>query len=135
MDISYDRMTWFAGGSSSAVGRGGAVISAVGLNRNLNKIRTQNLDQYGLQAVTAIKRMPMNDDLVVGGFQKMLIVTWTGIDFQVNKVIENVHTSKKPLQNSISNLILDIFSDIALYDSKIYSVCRDDQYIAQTTLR
>jgi hypothetical protein len=88
-------MTWFAGGSSSQNGRSTAVISAVGLNRSLNVIRTLSLEQYGLQAVSAIKRMPMNDDLVVGGLRKMLIITWTGADFIVNKVVENVHSSKK----------------------------------------
>lgn len=105
MEISYDRNTWFAGGSSvrDASGRSSAVISAIGLNRNLNKIRTLNLDQYGLQACTAIKRMPTNDDLVVGGLRKMLIMSWTGNDFIVNKVIENVHSSKFPSIFSTSN--------------------------------
>lgn len=95
MEISYDRMTWFAGGSSSLGGRSSAIISAARLNRGLNVIKTQQLDQYGLQAVSAIKRMPMNDDLVVGGLHKMLIMTWTGANFIVNKVVENVHSSKK----------------------------------------
>jgi len=47
-----------------------------------------------MKACSAIKRMPNRDDLVVGGFGKILIISWTGKDFLVNNVIENLHTSR-----------------------------------------
>jgi hypothetical protein len=134
MDISYNRGTWFAGGSTPRTqsGRTSAILTACSLNRNLGVIRSKVLDQYGLQAVTAVKRMPSNDDLIVGGFRKLLVVNWTGMDFNVLKVVDNVH-SGKPFHFLPPNLNLGLFCDIALHGNKIYSVCREDKYIAQTT--
>lgn len=91
MEISADRNTWFAGGTSNSGSVG--IISALNLNRGLGQIRTLQLDSYGMKACSAIKRMPNRDDLVLGGFGKILIVTWTGKDFIVNSVIENLHSS------------------------------------------
>lgn len=92
MEISADRNTWFAGGTSTSGNVG--VISALNFNRGLGQIKTSQLDQYGMKACSAIKRMPNRDDLVVGGFGKILIMSWTGKDFVVNSVIENLHSSK-----------------------------------------
>lgn len=95
MDISNNRNVWFAGGTS--LNGSSAVIAAVSLNRNLKTIRNLQLDQYGMQTCSAIKRMNNSDDLVVGGLRKMLIMNWTGLDFVVNKVVENVHSCKSLL--------------------------------------
>lgn len=92
MEISTDRNTWFAGGSSLSGNSG--VISALNFNRGLGQIKSVQLDSYGLKACSAIKRMPNRDDLVVGGFGKILVMTWTGKEFVVNSAIENLHSSK-----------------------------------------
>jgi hypothetical protein len=79
MEISADRNTWFAGGTTYSGGIG--VISAVNFNRGLSLIKTLQLDNYGMKACSAIKRMPNRDHLVVGGFGNILVMTWNGRDF------------------------------------------------------
>ena len=133
MEISYDRNTWFAGGYN--LERKSAVISALGFNSNLNTIKTLELSEHGLEACTVVKRMPHNDDLVIGGLKKMIILNWNGSDFNLIKVIDNVHSSKNLKLQNLKLTFLDLFSDIALQDNKIYSVCRSDPYIAQITYR
>lgn len=78
MEISADRSTWFAGGTTS---EGTGVISALNFNRGLSQIKTLQLDNYGMKACSAIKRMPNRDHLVVGGFGSILVMTWNGRDF------------------------------------------------------
>jgi hypothetical protein len=92
MEISHDKNVWFAGGYN--LERSSAVISAIGFNKNLNIIKTIALIEYGLEACTVIKRMPHNDTLVVGGLKKILVINWTGSDFEIVKVLDNVHSSK-----------------------------------------
>jgi hypothetical protein len=96
MEISHDRNVWFAGGYN--LERSSAVISALGFNKNLNIIKTLVLSEYGLEACTVIKRIPQNDTLIVGGLKKMLVINWTGSDFDIIKVINNVHSSKSKKQ-------------------------------------
>lgn len=92
MEISYDRNTWFAGGYN--LERSSAIVSALDFDQSLSTIKTLVLDQYQLEACTVIKRMPQNDDLVVAGLKKMIILNWDGADFNLIKVIDNVHSSK-----------------------------------------
>ena len=44
--------------------------------------------------MSKIKRMPDNDDLLVCGLGKMLLVNWNGADFRVLSVIDNVHSGE-----------------------------------------
>lgn len=130
METSNSRNLFFCAGSTSrdVSGRGEGVLAAVTFDRALNLVVEKVMDQANISACTAIRRFPGTDDLVVGCMRHMLIVSWVGDDFIVNNIVENVHTSK-PLSPLTS---LDIFSDISLNSNKIYSVCRDDPYVAQT---
>ena len=48
----------------------------------------------GLQAATAMKRMPNSDDIVLGCYRDILILRFTGDDFLVLNTIKDVHTGK-----------------------------------------
>ena len=103
METSLNRSVFFCSGTTGKdiSGRSEGTLAAVTFDRSLNVIESRILDEYNIQACTALRRIPKTDDLCVGCFKHMLIVTWTGAKFLVQNIIESVHSSKpnffKPL--------------------------------------
>lgn len=95
METSYSRDLFFCAGSTTRdmSGRSEGMLAAVTFDRALNLVTERVLDRENIQACTAIRRFPGTDDLAVGCFKHLLIVSWVGSDFIVNNVIDNVHTS------------------------------------------
>ena len=95
METSKNPGVFFCSGSTAKVeGRSEGVLAAVTFDRNLNLIVEKVLDGINLQACTALRRFPGTDDLAVGSFKHILIVSWSGNNFILNNLIENVHSSK-----------------------------------------
>ena len=69
------------------------VLGAVSFDQGMQTVEEKVLSEFNLQACTALRRIPKTDDLVVGCFKHMLIVSWEG-RFVVRNLIENVHSSK-----------------------------------------
>lgn len=97
METALNKNSFFCAGSmkDSLTGDSKGILAAVSFDRDLKLLNQTVLDDYDLQACTSLRRFPQNDDLFVGSFLHLLIVTWTGRDFIVNRFIENVHTGKK----------------------------------------
>lgn len=96
METSYSRDLFFCAGSTArdASGRSEGMLAAVTFDRSMNLVVEKVLDRLDIQACTAIRRFPGTDDLAVGCFRDLFIVSWAGDDFIINNVIKNVHTSK-----------------------------------------
>lgn len=108
METSYSRDLFFCAGSTSrgGGGRSDGILAAVTFDRGMNLVVEKALDQYNIQACTAIRRFPGSDDLAVGCYRHLLIVSWVGDNFIVNNVIDDVHTS---ILNSIVNIFFRYF--------------------------
>jgi len=96
METSLNRSVFFCSGTTGKdlSGRSEGLLAAITFDRSLKVIHSRVLDDYNIQACTALRRFPKTDDLCVGCFKHMLIVTWTGSSFLVQNIVENVHTSK-----------------------------------------
>lgn len=130
MEPSVDKQLVFCAGTTGRdkAGVSMSMLAAITFDRDLRVIVEQVIDNPNIQACTAMKRFRGRDDLVVGGFKDMLIVRFTGRAFEVLKVVPDVHTSKFKF-----NVFLDVFTDIWITSQMIYSVCKEDRYIAETT--
>lgn len=131
MEPSVDQQLVFCAGTTGKnnAGASSSMLAAITFDRNLRVIAEQVIDNPNIQACTAMKRFRGRDDLVVGGFKDMLIIRFTGAAFDVLSVVPDVHSSII----IFFNFFLDIFSDIWISSQMIYSVCRDDKYVAETT--
>ncbi len=95
-----------------------AVVAAIVFDRTLNLITEKVINIASIQAVTALKRMPSKDDLILGCFGSMLVVRFTGNSLDILLEIPKVHSN--------------VFADIEIYGRDVYSVCKNDNYVAIT---
>ena len=96
METSYDKSVFFCSGTtgSDITGIAEGTLAAISFDQAMQTIEEKVFTEYDLQACSTIKRFPDTDDLIVGCFKHMLIVSWVNETFVVNNLIENVHTSK-----------------------------------------
>lgn len=95
MDLTVDSNHVITVGTTGrdASGRSEAIVSALQFNRALKMSAEVVLSNLGVQAATAVKRIPNRDDFVVGCFKDLVILGFRGTTFQTLNVIDNVHTS------------------------------------------
>jgi hypothetical protein len=92
MEPSVDKQLIFGCGQSKAPSE--ACVAAITFDRNVTRVAERVFVGEGLKAATAMKRMRNRDDLVLGCLRDMLIVRFTGRDFDLLNRIPNVHSSK-----------------------------------------
>lgn len=97
METGYNKNVFFCAGAVDRTGNGSSegALAAITFDRSLTLIKETVFDDYNVQGCTALRRFENSDDLLVGCFKHIMIVTWTGGDFIVNNVIEDVHTGKR----------------------------------------
>ena len=114
MEPSNDLSLFFCAGSNILDNNGTSqgVLAAVRFDKSMQLITEQPIREADIQACTALRRFPASDDLLVGGYKHILLVTWNGMSFVVNNIIENVHTSKHsaPSSEFLVNFVILIFS-------------------------
>jgi hypothetical protein len=96
MEPSLDKSMLFCCGSTQKAANGTTkgVIGAIKFDQTMKLISEIIISPYEIQACTAMKRMPQNDDLIIGGFSSLLIVKFTGKKLVILNRIENIHSSK-----------------------------------------
>lgn len=96
MDLTENSSVVVTAGTTGkdAQNRPEALISALQFDRSLKMVSELVLDQFALQAATALKRVPGTDDFVVGCYRSLVVVNFSSSGFVVLNFIENVHSSK-----------------------------------------
>lgn len=147
MEPSVNKSMIFVSGSTKkdSAGFSKGVLAAVNFDRSFKVIREQTIERFNVQACTAMKRFPDRDHMLLGCFKHLLLARFTGVGFEFLNLIENVHTGEwiyfqfySFLGNFFSeNLFVNFFfldkvEDVWISGRFFYSVCKNDQYVAET---
>jgi hypothetical protein len=95
-----------------------AIISAVKFQNPPSVKSVYSLAHLPLQGATAMTRVANRDDLVIGGYLNLAIITWTGEKFVPKCIIKGVSKG--------------ILRDLWIANSRIFSVSREDDFIGET---
>lgn len=106
LENSSHKDIFFAGGSTNYdLKSGTAEIFAVTFNEELNLItsRTLNSSLGKSMGVTCIKKMDQGDTLFLGTNRSLFVVEFTGMKFEILKVVENLHSCNSFFEISFSD--------------------------------
>lgn len=97
METSLDDGLVFAGGSTQEdITRGQAKLFAITFDENMQlvddiELKSGSVSKWG---VSSIRRFLDRDVLVVGTYQSIFVVEWTGTHFCILNVVDELHSWK-----------------------------------------
>lgn len=132
MELSLNKSFVFCGGSSSMrestpeslpdgtplSRQTSAVISAVRFSNPPSAKAVYSLAHLPLQGATAMTRVSNRDDLIIGGYLNMAIISWDGEKFTPKCIIKGVSKG--------------ILRDVWIANNRIFSVSREDEFVGET---
>ena len=118
LEINHDSDIVFSAGTTfrSKGKQTQGCLAAMSFQQTPKLLASKIFDDLEVSKCSAVRKVPRRDDLLVGCVRHLMVVEFTGSDFLVKNMIYDVHSGP--------------VCDILLFDNRIMSVSRDDEYIS-----
>ena len=96
-------------------------IAAMSFQQTPRLLANLTFTHLDLSKCLSVKRISNRNDLLVGCLKHLLVVKFTGAGFMIKNMIYDVHSGP--------------IGDICLHENRIFTVCREDDYVSDIRYR